>query len=56
MQNLDFLNFPSVQAHRYKNRKNVIIGHLNVNSLWNNFVAVEELIKNKIDIMFDIRN
>ena len=54
VKNLDskrnFVTFPSVQAHRYKISKNVIIGYLNVNSLRNKFVAVEELIKNKIDV------
>ena len=53
-KNLDskqnFVTFPSVQAHKYKNPKNVTIGHLNVNSLRNNIVAVEKLIKNKIDV------
>ena len=53
-KNLDskqnFATFSSVQAHKYKNPKNVIIGHLNVNSLRNNIVAVEELTKNKIDV------
>ena len=29
---------------------NAIIGHLNVNSLRNKFAAIDELIKNKIDI------
>ena len=33
-----------------KNPKNVIIGHLNVNSLRNKFTAVEELRKGEIDI------
>ena len=47
---MKLFNFPTVQAHRYKNPKNVIIGHLNVNSLRNKYVAVEELIKNKIDV------
>ena len=53
-KNLDskqiFITFPSVQAHKYKNLKNVIIAHLNVKSLRNKTVAVEELIKNKIDV------
>ena len=44
------VTFPSVQAHKYKNLKNVIIAHLNVNSLRNKIVAVKELIKNKIDV------
>ena len=39
-----------MQAHRCKNPKNAIIGNLNVNSLRNKFVAIDELIKNKIDI------
>ena len=46
----NFVTFQSVQAHRSKNPKNVIIGHLNVNSLRNKFVAVDELIKSKIDV------
>ena len=46
----NFVTFQSVQAHRCKNPKNAIIGHLNVNSLRNKFVAIDELIKNKIDI------
>ena len=53
-KNLDlkrsFNTFPLVQAHRLKNPKNAIIGHLNVNSLRNKFTAVEELIQGKIDI------
>ena len=44
-KNLDskrnFVTFRSVQAHRYKNPKKV--SHLNVNSLTNKFVTVEEL-------------
>ena len=47
--NRTFNTFPLVQARRLKNPKNVIIGHLNVNSLRNKFTAVEELIKGKID-------
>ena len=39
-----------MQADRCKNPKNLIIGHLNVNSLRNKFVAVDELIKNKTDV------
>ena len=48
--NRNFNTFPLVQVYRLKNPKNVIIGHLNVNSLQNKFTAVEELIKGKIDI------
>ena len=42
--------FESVKAHRLQNPENVIIGHLNVNSLRNKITAVEELMRNKIDI------
>ena len=48
--NWNFNTFLLVQAHRLKNPKNVIMGHLNVNSLRNKFTAVEELIKGKTDI------
>ena len=40
----------SKKPSRFKNPKNVTIGHLNVNSLRNKFTAVEELKKGKIDI------
>ena len=33
------------QKHRFKNLKDIVIGHLNVNSVRNNFEAVEELTK-----------
>ena len=46
--NRNFNTFPLVQAHRLKNPKNVIIGHLNLNSLGNKFTAVQELIKGKL--------
>ena len=45
-----FLVRSSLSVTPSKNSKNVIIGHLNVNSLRNKFTAVEELIKRKIDI------
>ena len=38
--------------HRCENPKNAIIGHLNVNSLRNEFAAIDELMKNKINICF----
>ena len=41
---------PQVQENRWQNPKNVILGHLNVNSLRNKIEAVEELMRNKIDI------
>ena len=46
--NRNFNTFPLVQMHRLKNPKNVLIGHLNVNSLRNTFTVVEKLIKEKI--------
>ena len=46
----NFNTFPLLQAHRLKITKNVITGHVNVNSMRDKFVAVEELIKGKIDI------
>ena len=41
---------PSVIAHRLQYAKNLIISALNVNSLMNKIGAVEELIKNNIDL------
>ena len=35
-----------------QNPKNIVIGHLNVNSLRNKFDAVEELVQNEIGICF----
>ena len=35
-----------------QNPKNIVIGHLNVNSLINKFEAVEELVQDKVDICF----
>ena len=43
-------SYPQIQQHRLKNQKNVILGHLNVNSLRSKIEAVEELIRNNIDI------
>ena len=42
--------FQSVQKHRLQNPKNIVICHLNLNSLRNKFEAVEELVQSKIDI------
>ena len=39
--------FDSVKVHKLKNPKNIIIGHLNVNSLRNKIIAVEELMRDK---------
>ena len=35
-----------------RNPKNIVTGHLNVNSLRNRFEAVEELVQNKVVICF----
>ena len=35
-----------------RNPKNIVTGHLNVNSLKNRFEAVEELVQNKVVICF----
>ena len=43
-------SYSQVQQHRLQNPKNVILGHLNVNSLRNKIEAVEELMRNNIDI------
>ena len=43
-------SYPQVQQHRLKNPKNVILGHLNVIFLKNKIEAVDELIRNNIDI------
>ena len=53
-ENLDlngnFNTFPLGQAHRLKNPKNVITGHLKVVFLRNKFTTFEELIKGKTDV------
>ena len=43
-------SYPQVQQRRLKNPKNVILGHLNINSLRSKIEAVEELMRNNIDI------
>ena len=42
--------YQQVEEHRLQNAKNLILGHLNVNSLRNKTEAVEELMENNIDI------
>ena len=42
--------FESVKAHRLQNPKNVIIGHLNVNSFRNKTIAAEEFMQYKVGI------
>ena len=44
--------FQSIRNHRLQNPKNILIGHLNMNSVRNKFEAVEELMQNKVDICF----
>ena len=39
--------FKSIQPHRLQNPNNIIIGHLNVDSLRNKILAVEELMQKK---------
>ena len=41
---------PLVQEHRLQNPINVILGHLNVNSLRNKMETVKKLMRNNIDI------
>ena len=40
----------SVKVHKLKSSKNFIIGHLNVNSLRNQIIVVEELVCDKVNI------
>ena len=52
-KNKEYSNaFQSVQKHRLQNLKNIVIGHLNVNSLRNKFEAVEELVQIKLIFAF----
>ena len=44
--------FQSVQKHKLPNPKNILIGHLNVNSLRNKSEAAKDLVQNKVDICF----
>ena len=42
--------FFEVKNYKLENPKNITISHLNVNSLRNKFISIEELIKSKLDI------
>ena len=42
--------FQAVHNHRLQNPKNILMGHLNVNSVRNK--SIEELMQNKVDICF----
>ena len=44
--------FVKVNELRLQNPKNVLIGHFNVNSSRNKFLLIEELSKDKNDILF----
>ena len=44
------LPFSEVKNYKLGYQKNIAIGHLNVNSLRNKFISIEEQIKSKIDI------
>ena len=43
-------SYPQIQQHRLKNPESVILGHINVNSHRSKIEALEELMRNKIDI------
>ena len=43
--------FDSVKVHKLKKPKNIIIGHLNINFLRNKIIPVEELMRDKVDIL-----
>ena len=49
-QNMPGSPFSEVKNYKLENRKNITIGHLNVSSLRNKFISIEELIKSKLDI------
>ena len=42
--------FSEVKNYKLENPKNITISHLNVSSLRNKFISIEELIKSKLDI------
>ena len=42
--------FPSTKTLKWKHPRNLFFGHLNVNSICNNFVSIQELIKSTFDI------
>ena len=47
--------FSEVKNNKLENPKNITIGHLNVNSLRNKFISIEELIISKLDIFWSLR-
>ena len=42
--------YSQIKNYKLENLKSITIGHLNVNSLRNKFISIEELIKSKSDI------
>ena len=42
--------FTSTKSIKAKHPKYLLFGHLNVNSIWNKFVTIQELIKKTFDI------
>ena len=42
--------FSEVKNYKLENLKKITIGHLNVSSLRNKFISIEELIKSRLDI------
>ena len=46
------MHFNQLRNTGCKKPKNIIVGHLNINSLRNKFKAVEELVQNNVDICF----
>ena len=49
-ENMSGLPFSEVQNCKLENQKNITKGYLNVSSLRNKFISIEELIKSKLDI------
>ena len=47
--------FSEVKNYKLENPKNITIGHLNVISLRNKFISIEELIISKLDIFWSLR-
>ena len=49
-ENISGSPFSEVKTYRLENPKNITIGHLNVSSIRNKFISIEELIKSKLNI------
>ena len=46
-ENMSGSPFSEVKTYQLENPKNITIGHVNINSLRNKFISIEELIKSK---------